>query len=77
MNNQDEINDIRERLVRIETMLTSSLSAGERRMDEHADRLKFIENRRMPEVERQVWWGSGAAVAVVAVWEFIKFNFKR
>jgi len=67
----------RERLVRIETMLSASLSAGERRMDEHGERLTFLENKRMPEIERHVWYGSGAAVAVVALWEFIKFNFKR
>lgn len=73
----EDMTDIKERLVRIETLLNASAAENSRRLAEHGERLTHIENKRLPIMERSVWRGSGAAVAIVALWELVKFNFKK
>ena len=72
-----ELNDIRERLVRIEEKLDHMRD----RVDDHGDRLRHIENTRLAEVERKVWIGTGigtvVALSAVAVWESIKTMFHK
>ncbi len=62
----EALNDIRERVTRIESGLTAYVQQTSERCSVRADRLNKLEGR-MTEMERRVWQFVGAAVVLSAV----------
>jgi tetrahydromethanopterin S-methyltransferase subunit G len=62
----EALNDIRERITRMESCLESFSGQVSERCSVRADRLKSVENR-LSDLERRVWFMIGASAAVSSV----------